>query len=386
MTESITQYYRCPERYIRFNTKGELSEECGYFRFGPNVVCYGRLSGGSPSVIPSGNLSDAMDRVVAQNGTIFLPFDAAEVVDNLRHESYAKTSRHNNAWQLWVLNNIYYLIRPLMPVTVRKHLQKAWLTDWRKLQFPIWPVDRTVDNLFDRLLLLSIRTQGVERIPFIWFWPYGASSCAVVTHDVETVAGRDFCSSLMDADNAHGIKASFAVVPESRYEVRSEFLKSILDRGFEVIIHDLNHDGHLFRDREEYLARVEKINAYGSRFAASGFRAAVLYRNQSWFDSLKFSYDTSVPNVAHLDPQRGGCCTVMPYFIGDIVELPVTTTQDYALFNYLNEYSTRLWERQIALIMEQHGLVNLIVHPDFIAGTREWKVSKPTSTPRLLTR
>jgi len=44
----------------------------------------------------------------------------------------------------------------------------------------------------------------------------------------------------------------------------------------------------------------------------------------------------SVPNVGHLDAQLGGCCTVMPFYIGDILELPLTTTQDYSLFNILN--------------------------------------------------
>ena len=66
----------------------------------------------------------------------------------------------------------------------------------------------------------------------------------------------------------------------------------------------------------------------------------------------------------------------MPYFVGDILELPVTTTQDYALFNYLNEYSIDLWRRQIDLVMEQHGLVSFIVHPDYITKSREWNVYK----------
>ena len=104
---------------------------------------------------------------------------------------------------------------------------------------------------------------------------------------------------------------------------------------------------------------------------AKGFRAGVLYRKQLWYDALDFEYDMSVPNVAHLDPQRGGCCTVMPYFLGNLLELPVTTTQDYTLFNILNDYSTNLWERQIELIMEKHGLMSFVVHPDYIMGSRE---------------
>jgi hypothetical protein len=74
----------------------------------------------------------------------------------------------------------------------------------------------------------------------------------------------------------------------------------------------------------------------------------------------------SVPNVAHLDPQPGGCCTVMPYFVGDVLELPVTTIQDYSLFNILGTYSQDLWNEQIEQIMQQHGLISFIVHPDYL--------------------
>jgi hypothetical protein len=96
-----------------------------------------------------------------------------------------------------------------------------------------------------------------------------------------------------------------------------------------------------------------------------------LYRREEWFDDLDFSYEMSVPNVAHLDPQRGGCCTVMPYFIGKLLELPVTTTQDYPLFHILRDYSIDLWKRQTELIMERHGLMGFIVHPDYIMSNRE---------------
>lgn len=367
--EYVAQYYRCPERYLRFEVKGALSEESGYFNFGKEVVCYGQLNGTRPSATPSENLSNAMDCVIVEHGTVYLPFDAAQVADNLRYELYA-----GNSSPASILYRAYYFLRPLIPGAVRKHLQKARLSNWNTLKFPRWPVDRSVDLLFEQLLLTSLRAQGLERIPFIWFWPDGAPGCAVMTHDVETTQGRDFCATVMDLDDAHGIKASIAVVPELRYDVTTVYLDSIRKRGFEVCVQDLNHDGHLFKDREEYLVRVEKINAYGKQYGATGFRSAVLYRNQMWFDQLKFSYDMSVPNVAHLEAQRGGCCTVMPYFVGDILELPVTTTQDYALFNYLNEYSIDLWRRQIDLVMEQHGLISFIVHPDYITKSRERNV------------
>jgi hypothetical protein len=187
-----------------------------------------------------------------------------------------------------------------------------------------------------------------------------------MTHDVETEAGRNSCADLMDVDDAFGIKASFQIVPEKRYAVPLKFLEFIRNRGFEIGVQDLNHDGRLYDNREEFLRRAALINRYATEYAAKGFRAGALYRKPEWYDSLNFSFDMSIPNVAHLDPQRGGCCTVMPYFIGKILELPVTTIQDYTLFHVLDERSIDLWKTQIELILEKNGLASFIVHPDYL--------------------
>jgi hypothetical protein len=188
-----------------------------------------------------------------------------------------------------------------------------------------------------------------------------------MTHDIETMAGRDFCAQLMDIDDSFGFKSSFQIVPEDRYPVSQEFLTRLRDRGFEVCVQDLNHDGRLFDERNEFLRRVAQINRYGQEYGARGFRSAVLYRNPDWYKDLDFAYDMSMPNVAHLDPQKGGCCTVMPYFIGNMLELPLTTVQDYTLFHVLGKRTIDLWKTQVEIILAKNGLVSFIVHPDYIA-------------------
>jgi len=367
MSHVFCQYFRCPEHGVSFSLSGPLSEENTYFKFEDEVI-FGRVyAGNTPN---SGDVKDMSSECIVQGRTVHLPFDPSQVVNNLRLEAYTNTSADWHPASS-LLGRSYYFLRPLLPINLRRHLQKFRLNGWRKLPFPKWPVDRTVDNVMEKLLLLPLRHNNHPEIPFIWFWPDGASSCAVMTHDVETSVGRDFCPSLMDLDDLYGMKASFQVVPESRYNVSDSYLASIRERGFEINVQDLNHDGHLFRDRKEFLARAARINRYGRQFGAQGFRSAVLYRRQEWYDALEFSYDMSVPNVAHLDPQRGGCCTVMPYFVGDIVELPVTITQDYSLFHILEDHSIELWRRQIDLVMEKHGLMNFIIHPDYIIANEE---------------
>jgi hypothetical protein len=64
----------------------------------------------------------------------------------------------------------------------------------------------------------------------------------------------------------------------------------------------------------------------------------------------------------------------MPYFIGKILELPVTTTQDYTLFNILKEHSIELWKQQMEIIMGKHGLINFIVHPDYIVKPQQRRI------------
>jgi hypothetical protein len=371
VSDCLARHYRYPEGYVRFATKEPLTATSGYFQFGEGATCYGSYSEQHVAMSPTGTLHDALQDVEIKNGTVYLPFDPSQVVNNLRRETYVDEWRHGRPMSAFA--RMYYFIRPALPVGLRRLLQKVYLRGWDKLPFPHWPVDCSIDNIFEQLLLLSLRSSGVGRIPFIWFWPEGASSCAIMTHDVETKVGRDFCQSLMDIDDSYGIKASFQIIPEERYGVSLGFVQSIRQRGFEVLVHDLNHDGHLYRNREQFLVRAAKINSYGKEWGAEGFRAAVLYRKQLWYDALKFSYDMSVPNVAHLDPQRGGCCTVMPYFVGDILELPVTTTQDYTLFNILKDYSIDLWKQQIKLIMRKHGFISFIAHPDYVMEPRKGK-------------
>jgi hypothetical protein len=49
-------------------------------------------------------------------------------------------------------------------------------------------------------------------------------------------------------------------------------------------------------------------------------------------------------------------------------------TQDYSLFHVLDDYSTGLWQEQIALIRAHHGLMNCIVHPDYIISQKARRV------------
>lgn len=371
-SRAFSEYFRCPDDVARFETVGTLSEHSGFFQFGSDAVCYGQHSGAVPSKNLHRHLVDASRAVSFSNGRVLLPFDFSQVIDNLRLERYTLNSNHilkrASGWSATRWG--YYFLRPILPVRVRKHLQRVYLKGWDKILFPRWPVDFSVECLMRQTMALILKAQRKDKIPFIWFWPAGSPSCLTMTHDVESEIGSGFCNTLMDLDDSFGIKASFEVIPEERYVTSEDFLKHFRDRGFEINVHDLSHDGSLFRERHEFVRKAEEINRYVTKFRAEGFRSGSMYRNTQWYESFDFSYDMSVPNVAHLEPQQGGCCTVMPYFIGKLVELPLTTTQDYSLFHILGDYSIDLWKQEIELILEHNGLISFITHPDYLIEPR----------------
>jgi hypothetical protein len=374
--QPLADYYRVVDCSLGEILEPPLSGESGFFRFGPRVICYGQSKSGVAAQVGSAARYDAGASLHVSRSDIHLPFSPKHVIDNLRRERYEKgltPGRERFVTRQSVLK-AYYLVRKLLPDLVRRQLQRTYFSDWRGRPFPAWPVDFTVDTLHEELLKLLMQAAGVERVPFVWFWPEGASSCLMMTHDVETSVGRDFTPQLMDLDEAYGITASFQVIPEERYQVPNDYVEQIRHRGFEFNIHDLNHDGRLYQERDEFLRRAVTINKYAREYGAQGFRAGAMYRNLDWYDSFEFSYDMSLPNVAHLEPKRGGCCTVMPFFIGRILELPLTTIQDYSLFHILRDYSIDLWRTQLDLILQRNGLMSFITHPDYLVDPPARKI------------
>ena len=372
MNDEFLRYFRCPPTCARFTRLPESPAAKGFFRFGPDAIAYGSFDHATADAGLA--LADADELVEIGEDHCGLPFDPEEVIANLRRERYVTRQSQSLAKQ--IVRQLYYLLRPAFPVAFRRHLQRLWLNGWQQIPFPKWPVDASVDHIFERMMLHALKAHSDKEIPFIWFWPDARSSCAVMTHDVETAFGLDFIDELMNVNDTYNIKSSFQLIPAARYTVTKEILKSIKSRGFEANVHDLRHNGHLFDDHESFEADAAKINDFARLFESAGFRSGALYRNQEWYDAFQFDYDMSVPNVGHLDPQHGGCCTVMPYFVGNVVELPVTMTQDYTLFNVFHQYDLDLWQEQLSIVRKRNGMASFIVHPDYIQTPKTLDVYK----------
>ncbi|PYT94958.1 MAG: hypothetical protein DMG36_03350 [Acidobacteria bacterium] len=345
MRNILAEYYRTPFNPRVLYPSGGFQNEAGFFRFGPDIVCYGECAKGIANEVMNSEALHVSEAFSATGAELRLPFDIGDVIENLRRERYLEkldSGPKPLTRRTWT-REFYYLVRRFLPVAVRRHLQRVYLKDWKTLQFPHWPVDSTVDSLNEAFLRLAMIAQGCDRVPFIWFWPDGAFSALILTHDVETAAGRDFCSSLMNIDLSHGFRSSFQVIPEERYEVPNSYVDEIKTRGFEFNIHDLNHDGRLFEGKAKFLCSARRINEYAKKYNARGFRSGAMYHNLDWYDA---------------------------FFVGRILEIPLTTSQDYSVFHILNEYTINLWKRQISLVHQKNGLLSFITHPDYLINLR----------------
>jgi hypothetical protein len=64
----------------------------------------------------------------------------------------------------------------------------------------------------------------------------------------------------------------------------------------------------------------------------------------------------------------------MPFFMGHVLELPLTAAQDYTVFHILGDFSTELWREQIDRVLGEHGLVSFIAHPDYLIDPKAREV------------
>ena len=254
--------------------------------------------------------------------------------------------------------SLYYALRPLIP---------------RQLQIAVrrWHVGRIRPRVRDRWPIL----ESAGATPEGWTgWPKGKRFAVVLTHDVESPVGMAKVPALMALEERLGFRSAFFLIPEGSYTPSEAFRKELTDRGFEIGVHGLHHDGHLFRSKKVFDRRASRINDYLRDWGAVGFRAPMMIRNLDWIRDLDVEYDASTFETDPFEPQPRGAETIFPFMVaGDqnekrgYVELPYTVAQDFSLFVLLREQGSELWKQKIDWIVERGGMVLLDTHPDYMA-------------------
>jgi hypothetical protein len=256
------------------------------------------------------------------------------------------------------LRDVYYLVKPAVPRPVRAALRSSLATRVRRRAAGSWPI-----------------CAEAGRTPASWpGWPGGKRFAFVLTHDVEGSRGLDRCRSLATLEMDFGFRSSFNFVPEGEYETPQSLRSFLNDRGFEVGVHDLHHDGKLYRSRKTFDRHATRINHYLKMWDAVGFRSGFMLHELDWLHQLNVSYDASTFDTDPFEPQPDGMNTIFPFWVSrgvsGYVELPYTLPQDSTLFLVLREQAIDVWIRKLDWIAERGGMALVNVHPDYVSFNR----------------
>jgi peptidoglycan/xylan/chitin deacetylase (PgdA/CDA1 family) len=276
-------------------------------------------------------------------------------------------------WRLSRARRMYNDLKPFLPRPALGVLRRAYALRAAGTSELSWPTEGRYSDFLHAVLAQVLRGRGLESADHVGFWPEDARFAFVLTHDVEQQEGHDFVPEVVKLEERYGFRSSFNFVPE-RYRTDPGLMSELQRRGFEVGVHDLTHDGKLFRSRRVFDMRARRINATLARTGATGFRAALTHRNPEWLQDLDLEYDMSFFDTDPYEPIPGGTMTLWPYILGRFVELPYTLVQDYTLTRVLGETSPRVWIDKVAFIAERRGMALLNSHPDYLRSRRTWAV------------
>jgi peptidoglycan/xylan/chitin deacetylase (PgdA/CDA1 family) len=174
---------------------------------------------------------------------------------------------------------------------------------------------------------------------------------------------------VLEVERAHGLRSSWNVVPH-RYHVDDERLRDLAEDGFEIGVHGLYHDGRDLESLATLLARLPAMREAAERWGAVGFRAPATHREWDWMPLLGFDYDTSSPDTDPFEPQAGGCCSWLPFFNQELVELPLTMPQDHTLFVILGRSDEATWVEKASRLRARGGMALMDTHPDYLLDER----------------
>jgi peptidoglycan/xylan/chitin deacetylase (PgdA/CDA1 family) len=210
-----------------------------------------------------------------------------------------------------------------------------------------------------------LQTVSSQDICIKSLWPENFRYVLVLTHDIESNIGQKFVRAVADLEESFGFRSSFNFVPEG-YPIDINLVDELRQRGFEIGIHGLTHDGKLFNSRKKFERSAEKINSYLKSLGAVGFRAPLTIRNPEWMQALNIEYDLSFFDTDPFEPIPGGAMSIWPFLLGHFVELPYTLVQDYTLTDVLKEHTPNLWLKKIEFIRQHCGMALLNSHPDYL--------------------
>jgi peptidoglycan/xylan/chitin deacetylase (PgdA/CDA1 family) len=263
----------------------------------------------------------------------------------------------------------YYCVKSLIPHGLRYRINAMAVRARRRSQFPNWPCESALMDFWREWLRQALDTVGMADTWHIGFWPNGFKCCIVLTHDVESRAGLERIEAVADIEERHGFRSAWNLAL-AQYSIDWNFVVRMRARGFEFGAHGLSHDGRLFRSRKDFSSLAPTLENLAHYYGLKGFRSPSTLRRAEWIARMSFEFDSSFADTDPWEPQPGGSCSLFPFHLGEVVELPYTLPQDHTLIHLLYRDPLQLWTLKARWIASLGGMILTLTHPDYMGSGR----------------
>lgn len=321
-------------------------------------------SNGKPvAFLESGN--ECYPAIVIEKNSIVLNFDIQKTINRLLREENVNFTK-----SLFSQVPFDYQI---IPGSIRLFCLKRLMWYRQKMArsgFLLeWPIEKSVELL--RYILLKI-FQLVDQDSFKEdsFWPSGKRYCVLLTHDVDSDSGFKNIYKISDIEKSYGLTSLWNIVP-FRYKINFSVLDNLLTEGHELGLHGYDHRNVTpFLPLKEIDKRIKKSMDLFHNYPIKGFRSESLMRSTELFQILEkyLLYDLSIPDTDNCTTYDtfNGCCSIFPFKINKLLEMPLTVPQDASLLvlGYSPNQILDIWLKKLDWIKKVKGLVVINTHPE----------------------
>lgn len=294
---------------------------------------------------------------IKRPGGIEFAFDVDKAIFDITNEAYLTRQRPLTS-RLWFN---YRNIPSGLRVMAARGIAFCKRPDARRIGFPDWPVDKSVEALD---YLKKVAHGPDEKSP----WPEAKKFAFCVTHDLESKDGLKDIERLVSIDRSFGFKACWNV-STMLMESHGECIERLRASGCEIGCHGYNHDNKFaFLKKDKMRARLERCSKYIDKYEVRGFRSPSLLRSPELMEELSsyFKFDSSYPDTDAFSEtgERNGCSRIRPFFINKMLELPITMPMDSSMLfmGYDHEKMLKVWLKKLDWLKQRQGMALINVH------------------------
>lgn len=302
--------------------------------------------------------------IVRREADIFFCFDYVETLEFIRLERYCRLRR---PWASYVPLDYRHV-----PIGARR-LAATVLTTAKRLSrgsgFPAFPLEKALHTLTYVVGRRVDPSGAAGRRGGVPAWPRGKRYCVVLTHDVDTPHGIHAMERVRNIESSYGLASSWNVVARL-FEGNERAIDRLVEHGCEIGLHGDDHSLRMpYRPAATILERLARYKRFIETYRIKGFRSPYYLRSPDLLSAVSrlFVYDSSIPDVDcfSLCVDRGGCCSLMPFRIGTLVELPVTLPYEIVLHMGVRPRGLNaFWREKIEWIKNAGGMIVVNTHPE----------------------